>query len=502
MTTALNEAADRITGASGGQIKFLPDNNGDPYEMVIAGDPNSDGTAGNFMRFNREGIGFSTSGFNGPFNSAWTIDGTFNAQHINAFIFNSDKIYSGQLKSTNYDPTAKTGMMIDMDDGTIYAPKFKIETSNFDGFGGGNLLLRSRLMPLAKNDGDNWYSNSGFTVIEDTSFNYAYINATNYVGQDDIKRIQAPSVPYSRVSTETYLTFSAEVKASNAAALGDAFRAALRINMCSDKQFTWGADGTLLYYYVGDVTADIKAAAANTWIRISVTTPLFGDETAWGKYKASATWSDIQYVVPWFHITRNGEVSVRKMKLEVGTIATDWSPAPEDASESLEDYKTLVANTYATTTWADNQIASYVGSHAVENDEAYQLWKSNLDTDVATASSWVAQADSKITAVIATNKTISDLSSNVETIRQWISFDATDFLTIGLSSSDFYTQVTNEAFNIRKKGDEQAIASFGSEGMNVPRINIKTDDDEAGVLSMAPLMLSRLDNGWKISRAE
>jgi phage minor structural protein len=52
----------------------------------------------NVMRINAGGIGFSQSGINGTFTSAWTLDGTFDAQQINAINITGDLIKGGTLK--------------------------------------------------------------------------------------------------------------------------------------------------------------------------------------------------------------------------------------------------------------------------------------------------------------------------------------------------------------------------------------------------------------------
>ena len=54
--------------------------------------------AHNCIRINSAGIAFSQTGINGHFTTAWTIDGTFNAQAINVINFTADLIKGGTLK--------------------------------------------------------------------------------------------------------------------------------------------------------------------------------------------------------------------------------------------------------------------------------------------------------------------------------------------------------------------------------------------------------------------
>lgn len=55
-------------------------------------------SATNVIMINSAGIGFSKTGINGQFTSAWTIDGTFNMQALNVINFTADLIKGGTLK--------------------------------------------------------------------------------------------------------------------------------------------------------------------------------------------------------------------------------------------------------------------------------------------------------------------------------------------------------------------------------------------------------------------
>jgi phage minor structural protein len=52
----------------------------------------------NCLKFNSAGIGFSNTGINGTYNSAWTIDGTLDMQQINVINLVADLIKGGTLK--------------------------------------------------------------------------------------------------------------------------------------------------------------------------------------------------------------------------------------------------------------------------------------------------------------------------------------------------------------------------------------------------------------------
>lgn len=98
--TAVANMTNSITGVNGGNYILNIDANGNPYEILIM-DTNDINTAVNVLRVNMNGIGFSHSGYNGPFTTAWTIDGQFVADFITTGILNATLIKSGILSDLN-----------------------------------------------------------------------------------------------------------------------------------------------------------------------------------------------------------------------------------------------------------------------------------------------------------------------------------------------------------------------------------------------------------------
>lgn len=124
---AIDAATKLITGGLGGNIVFhYNDVTGYPDEIIIM-DTDSTTTAVNCIRINKNGIGFSQRGYNGPFNSAWTITNTFDAEQVNVINLNATNITAGMLKSANYDSSGGTaGFLFDLVTGAIYAPSLTI----------------------------------------------------------------------------------------------------------------------------------------------------------------------------------------------------------------------------------------------------------------------------------------------------------------------------------------------------------------------------------------
>ena len=92
----IENATDKITGGLGGYVKVTLNANNEPQEILIMDHP-STATAVNVIRINQAGIGFSQRGYQGPFNSAWLIDGTFDAQVINVVNLAATVIRTGFL---------------------------------------------------------------------------------------------------------------------------------------------------------------------------------------------------------------------------------------------------------------------------------------------------------------------------------------------------------------------------------------------------------------------
>ena len=75
--------------------------------------------AKNCMVITSGGIGFSTTGIKGPFNSAWTIDGTLDMQYINVLNLTASLINGGVLKLGKVDNSSGVLELYDERDGLI-----------------------------------------------------------------------------------------------------------------------------------------------------------------------------------------------------------------------------------------------------------------------------------------------------------------------------------------------------------------------------------------------
>ncbi len=98
LKTAINNATSLITGQTGGYVVLHGDENGQPYELLILDAPNIE-DAVNVWRWNVNGLGFSSNGYNGPFTTAITADGQIVADFITSGSLVANIIKAGVIQS-------------------------------------------------------------------------------------------------------------------------------------------------------------------------------------------------------------------------------------------------------------------------------------------------------------------------------------------------------------------------------------------------------------------
>lgn len=98
MNSAISNATKLITGNKGGNVVLHSNPDGEPYELLIM-DTEDINTAVNVWRWNLGGLGFSSHGYNGPYETAITGDGSIVADFINAGSLVANVVKAGILSS-------------------------------------------------------------------------------------------------------------------------------------------------------------------------------------------------------------------------------------------------------------------------------------------------------------------------------------------------------------------------------------------------------------------
>ena len=113
LNEAVYDATQQITGNKGGYIRFMYDENNNPYEMLIMDDPIA-ANAVNVWRWNQAGLGHSSNGYEGPFDDIaitqsgsivanYITSGTLDASIVTVDNLDADNITSGHISSALID---------------------------------------------------------------------------------------------------------------------------------------------------------------------------------------------------------------------------------------------------------------------------------------------------------------------------------------------------------------------------------------------------------------
>lgn len=99
VNAAINNATKLITGQKGGYVILNGDSSTSmPYELLVLDQPNI-ADAVNVWRWNVGGLGFSSKGYNGPYETAITADGQIVADFITTGTLLADVIKAGKITS-------------------------------------------------------------------------------------------------------------------------------------------------------------------------------------------------------------------------------------------------------------------------------------------------------------------------------------------------------------------------------------------------------------------
>ena len=123
MNQAIKQATELITGNLGGYVVFHDsDGDGQPDEILIMDDPDID-QAVKVWRWNKNGLGYSSSGYGGPYGLAMTAAGEIVADFITTGTLNADLIKAGIIEDVAGNST------INMTTGAAVMKNFKAKNS-------------------------------------------------------------------------------------------------------------------------------------------------------------------------------------------------------------------------------------------------------------------------------------------------------------------------------------------------------------------------------------
>ena len=124
---AIANATELITGNKGGHVVFRP---GTKPEEILVMDTDNINTAKNVWRWNQSGLGHSSNGYEGPYDTAITMDGSIVAKFIAAGVLTGMQLKGGSININNKFIVDSQGNVHVDGDGYF---KGNIEGSNISG---------------------------------------------------------------------------------------------------------------------------------------------------------------------------------------------------------------------------------------------------------------------------------------------------------------------------------------------------------------------------------
>lgn len=163
---AIQDATNAITGNSGGYIKLNPSEN--PQELLIMNTPSAE-TATKIWRWNLSGLGYSSTGYSGPYRTAVTQDGHFVADFIDTGTLTANIIKAGIMQSANGE------FSFNLESGHIEASDINITGGDIN-LDGGQLSIENSGF---KTDLSSGYLQMYYTTNMQTGANYEYFDINN-----------------------------------------------------------------------------------------------------------------------------------------------------------------------------------------------------------------------------------------------------------------------------------------------------------------------------------
>lgn len=106
LTAAIERATAWITGANGGYMAIHKDGNSQPYEILIMDTPDIT-TARKVWRWNQGGLGYSSNGYNGPYETAITQGGEIVADFITAGVLQGIRVIADEGRIAGWDISSR-----------------------------------------------------------------------------------------------------------------------------------------------------------------------------------------------------------------------------------------------------------------------------------------------------------------------------------------------------------------------------------------------------------
>ena len=275
--------------------------------------------------------------------------------------------------------------------------------------GGRNLFKHSSLVgEQLVCDGINSCNSVDTMKYEDSGYHIVTPNADNSNNGIQFKFNDISTLGLKKGDT---ITFSIDVKGTS-----DGNNPFLKIWLPKEKIEVW---------WVGTSSDNAEFIPTNEFKRASVT------------FTIPSSY-ELPYILFGIHGNIQSDLYIRNVKLEKGTVATDWTPAPEDLETRVSDAETAISNnakeielkaSQETVTTISDDLKAFTKT-STEFKQTVEGWQLNWD------------------------KLISTDNAEVASHQDYITFDKGDII-LGESSNDLKLKITNDSIQFKGTSDTE-----------------------------------------------
>lgn len=186
---SIERATSLITGGQGGYVQFIYNADGEPEEIVILDNPDIE-QAVNVWRWNKNGLGFSSSGYNGTYTLAMTIDGHIVADFIDTGYLSAERIRTGILTAL------KGKTQFDVDAGLLILKTIKILGASSVVGGYTPIQIDAGGVKFNNTSGllQTWIDEHGMTLYDDDQFEISFLPRDGGAGSNTSFIVIAPDL--------------------------------------------------------------------------------------------------------------------------------------------------------------------------------------------------------------------------------------------------------------------------------------------------------------------
>lgn len=330
LAKSIDRATQLITGGLGGYVTVRLNADGKPQEILILGDDPDYTKAQQVWRWNKNGLGYSSTGYNGDFKAAITVDGQIVADFIT-----TGTLDAAQVKVINLDAQSITS-------GTIDASKIGVTNLNADNITSGSIDASE--IAVKNINADNITSGTiSADKIKGGTIDASEINVDNL----DAKNITSGTFSSDRYGDDSISVSKLTGSVSNSSGWTvDLSNESISVGEISADKITAGLiNGNKL-----GIASNIYMSTSGTYLNETHATSLFSDGRVFGvdAYEGSgaAVMCPRSYYIWCSYLSSASHINFYENGSYVGYIASEYSDErlKENIKPLSDDYINAIGN--------------------------------------------------------------------------------------------------------------------------------------------------------------